>query len=362
MRNLSGNLISITDACRLLQISRPTFNARRTQFQLKEIQIGKTKKFLKSELIEKIYAETPPLARDINLTMLEEEDRLSALLIDESSLDLRRLNTIDGFGILTLLARVRNLAVEKGHVYLLLPDDAITSVLEKSGFFREIRRYYKTQVEWNEDLLVRRTSSTDPNDLSIIRYVGFKGQERNFSEELQNILAQHGFSSDTSAYILWVLGELADNAHTHSKGPCYFYVERFEPEATYLQFSLVDVGVGIEKSLKGKAKHGNLSDPVALLTAFKSKVSSWPDEAERGKGLSDILKIAVGNQGLLRVESNHVAFLMSFANFKEEIRQIFPLTNSQGARLSVVLIDSKFDLPERHTADEVIDRAIQGLI
>lgn len=353
--------ITITEACKLLSLSRPTFNARRSEFQFKEFRQKRNIQFLRSELLEKIYRTTPPTVQNINLTIHSVHDELSSLFIDSFSLDLRRLNQVDGFGLLALLARIRSLVDTEDYAHLLLPDTAFVTFLEQMGFFREIRRYYKTQVEWNEDLLAKWTRTEKTKDVAITHYVGFKGQERGFSEEIQRALQHQGFSEELSAYILWVLGELADNAHTHAKGPCYFNIDRYQNETKYLQVSIVDSGVGIETSLRGNPKHQNLTESSAILTAFQSKVSSWPDEAQRGKGLSDVLKIAIGNQGLLRVESNQHAFMMSFGNFKPEIQSIEPLTRHPGTRISLVLIDSSFELPERQAVDAVIEHAIQGL-
>jgi len=91
------------------------------------------------------------------------------------------------------------------------------------------------------------------------------------------------------------LGELADNSLTHG-GPtqdekmCFIQAQRYTlgENAKCVVIGIADLGQGIHHSLKSNPKYSNMSDDVAVLNAFRHKVSSWDDNFGRGKGLTDV--------------------------------------------------------------------------
>ena len=87
--------------------------------------------------------------------------------------------------------------------------------------------------------------------------------------------------------------------------------------------------------------------------AFKPNVSCWADEYGRGKGLTDILAIAMGNQSILRAESGPNAL---YADFKTAVCRVeLKERNAGGTRFCLVLIDHAFRLKTKEQASEFID-------
>lgn len=129
----------------------------------------------------------------------------------------------------------------------------------------------------------------------------------------------------------------------------------------FLQINILDMGEGIHTTLKKNKKYSELSDEKALLMAFKSKVSSWGDEHNRGKGLTDILKIAFECNSFFRVESNELAFMFYCQDKRREVKKIDSSTKTSGTRFSITLIDNKFRDTKRSEVDQFIDEFLEQL-
>ena len=176
------------------------------------------------------------------------------------------------------------------------------------------------------------------------------------------MLIRHGFSEEIGARIGWIFGELADNALTHGKGPCYLMCHRFiaakKGKFNFLAIGVADMEVGIHNSLRTNPKYSQLDAKTALLTAFKSNVSSWGDEFKRGKGLTDVIAISLGNYSYFRVESGDMGVSFPWDS-AAKWRQ--PMSSVSGTRYSIVLTDAEFKDVSRKKADAFIEKLLRTL-
>lgn len=353
-------LVTIAEAVRLLGVSRPTFNNIRRQESLREYPFGKRVRFLKSDICKLISAPAS-VDKDIRLDVLSNQ-LISDIEVRPGVFDFRRIEFIGTYGILSLLSAILVLAKEGKTVHLIVDDNDVCKYLQSLGFFYEIESACKELVSWERSFL-RGTTFDDQSTLLPMRIIKYKGEERRFLERLIPLLIQQGFSPDVGAYITWIMGELADNSLTHSRESCYLLAKRYQYGGSKcIIIGITDIGIGIHNSLKENKQYENLNDPNALLTAFKPMVSSWDDSYNRGKGLTDVLKIAMGNNSFLRVDSGENGFFMDFTkkdNFR--IDQKTPITNVHGTRFGLVLIDQYFESFEREEINKFIDKELKQL-
>jgi hypothetical protein len=105
-----------------------------------------------------------------------------------------------------------------------------------------------------------------------------------------------------------------------------------------------------------------MSDVEAFLSAFRHKFSSWPDEAKRGKGLTDMISIAIGNNSIFRASSGESDFLFNFYSSKDSVNILKnepALLASKGTKFGFVLVDKDFSPAERDVADEILKKEIE---
>jgi len=273
---------------------------------------------------------------------------------------------MDPYGVLSLLASVIDRGRDGSKVKLIVDDSIACKYLHSINFFDEASRFCKN-AEWDRSALAR-VNYIDSETLLPIIAIRHKGSERTIAERLNNLLKQQGFSAEVGQYISWILGELADNALTHSSQlamdrMCYVLANRFSyGESNCVIIGIADLGVGIQNSLRMNSKYKNFSDQRALLEAFKSNVSSWEDEYKRGKGLTDVVKIAMGNGSYFVVASGDTAFLMDFREDKgPRIEKRQPLTEVTGTRYGLVLIDNNFREIRRSQVDPFLNKEIARL-
>mgnify|MGYP001577002402 CR=1 FL=1 len=353
----STDKITIADACELLGVSRPTFDAHRKRFKFKEIREGWQVFFSRSEILSKI---SPKVSVTTSL-IITDDSTVSELLLDDVTFDLRKIKYIDPHGVLSLLCSVLSKANEGKHIRLLVEDSFQIQRLHSLGFFLELERDHRDAITWDKSK-VTGLRTIDPDMFLPIQYIGHKGGERQISEDLVRLLIRHGFSEEIGARIGWIFGELADNALTHSKGPCYLMCHRFiaakKGNFNFLVIAVADMGVGIHNSLRTNSKYASLDNKTALLTAFKSNVSSWADEFKRGKGLTDVIAISMGNYSYFRVESGDMGLVLPWDSAAKWCR---PMSSVSGTRYSIVLTDGEFKDVSREDADKYIENLLRTL-
>lgn len=346
-----SDLLSLSEAAEFLGLSRPTFNVRRSKYKFNEVAEGSKTLVKKSDLLE-LYVKEHYRSAFLNL-IVTDDDSLEKILIDPNTFDLRLINFIDGYGIISLITTAVTILESGLSVYILLSDSSAVRILKAAGFFSELKRRFENRVFYNEDI-------TGVQDIAkpflALHYLAYKGQERKMLEDLVPLLTKQSFSADVVGHLGWITGELADNSLTHAKGPCYVLIGQFNGKNNYLELAIGDTGKGIHGSLKENPKYQSLSDREAFIKAFQSKVSCWADENQRGKGLCDLLIVAMGNGALLRVDSKEMGLMFNFTNGQKEVMKRKPESNLGGARFCLLLINDKFLNVERVEVDSFIER------
>lgn len=350
--------LSIARACELLGVSRPTFNEYRKRFRFKEVREGRRVFFFRTD----VFSKTPPKAVMSDKSLIVVNDcTVDELLVDDAVFDLRGIHLIDPHGVMSLLCSVLGRAQEGKSVRLLVDDSFNTRRLHSLGFFHELERDAALDISWDKSQVVT-SGASDPDVFLPIQYIRHRGGERRVAENLIRMLIKHGFSEEIGGSIGWIFGELSDNALTHSKGPCYLMCERFitekKDDLNYLVIAIADMGVGIHNSLRTNERYSRLDDKTALLTAFKSNVTCWDDEHKRGKGLTDVVKISLGNKSYFRVESTGLGFVLPWEKKAFNVR---PMCAVSGTRYTIVLTDDAFAHVSREIADAHVDNWLATL-
>lgn len=346
-----GDLLSLSEAAKFLGISRPTFNARRKEFKLNEIEEGSKTLIKKSDLL-RLYVKEHYRSPFLNL-IVTDDDLLEKILIDQNTFDLRLINVIDGYGIISLITAAVSILESGLSIYVLLLDTSAVRILKASGFFSELNRRFENRVFYNEEVSGIQDIA---KPFLTLHYLAYKGQERKMLEDLVPLLAKQNFSADIVGHLGWITGELADNSLTHAKGPCYVLIGQFNAKNNFLELAIGDTGKGIHGSLKENPKYKLLTDREAFIKAFQSRVSCWSDENQRGKGLCDLLIVAMGNGALLRVDSKEMGLMFNFTNGQKEVMKRKPESTLGGARFCLLLINDKFVNVEREDVDYFIER------
>ena len=349
--------ISLKNACTLLKVSRPTLNKIRREARLKEHRIANRVLLSKIDIIKKVMLQNDhERERNLVVTSPAEFGDVQPIV---GVYDLRKIDRIDAYGVMTILCDIKcHLKEDKyNQVYMLVDDGFGCSYLDSIGFFIEVARANQSRVFANLEDICRVQQSTDTVILPL-HQIGYRGAEKKILDQLYGPLLVQGFSEDYCGYIGWIIGELCDNAHTHSLGgPCYLIIESQVRESTDTRVLLIamgDTGIGVPTSLQSNPVYSALSEERLLLMAFLSEVSRMNTEPKRGKGLNDVLGIAKGNGAWLRVESNGQGLFFDFEGQKDEIALARPPLQTHGTRFCLVLIDSSFQRISRHEINKLI--------
>ncbi len=354
----SSEWINVNQCCELLKISRPTFNIKCKALKLAGVKKGRATYYKKIDIINKIYSSIFNVQATIDLVLINQNFDISHILIDEFTMDFRKINRIDSYGIISLLCYVSTKLKSGNNFFFVIHDSKVENLLTAAGFFKELKRKYPNLAHWNTHV-INKIEASAPNLEKIflpLKEITLRGQDRQVLNELLISLLNVGFSEAQAGYIGWIIGELADNSLTHAKGPCYIMFSRNENNEAHAFFEITvgDVGVGIHKSLQTNNKYSALNDKQALLKSFQSQVSCWPDSARRGKGLCDLLTIALGNGSYVRVDANELSLLFNFTNNQRHLEFSEPLTGIRGTRFSIVLFEKEFKGSNRNEIDAFI--------
>jgi len=358
--------LTIKQACELLGVSRPTFDKIRKRRNLKQLMRGQRPRFLREE-IEAISEPVPVsnLALDerIDLSVFNTATTFD-LEIAPDAFDLGRLRDFDPQGVLNLFCAL----VERGRqgrvVQLLVEDNFICNHLRSLGFFNQLEAAIPGKVLWARDKL--KTDHTSYKYPIGLTKISLPKEEVPVVEKLIRLLREQGFSDQIGGYIAWIFGELTDNANTYLRigdynyqAECYLLAQRYKFSTSgsdCLIIGVADIGPGIHETIKRNPKYKEISDKEALLSAFKPGVSSWPDEYKRGRGLTDIMAIAMGNKSVFRVESGGNIFSADFRN-KTDNFSVDP-RKPGGTRFSLVVIDHDFEMKKRDEVTNYIDKVL----
>lgn len=358
---MNEDWLSLEHACVLLGVSRPTLNSYRLKFKLRQVVLRGRILLSKTDIIKKVILMSPS-ANTTALTIFDNSD-FKLIQTIPGVFDLRNMKAIDAYGLMTLLCSIKcHLKLHAEHnVYLILDDSYACSYLDSIGFFTEVLRSHTGRVFMNHDDVIKRPQ-TRATVILPLHLIGYRGAEKKILDELYDPLLKQGFSETYCGHIGWIIGELCDNAHTHSNGPCYLVIDSLENSSTqkrYLCIALGDIGVGIAASLRTNPKYSELGDKVLLPLSFQSEISRMEVEPKRGKGLNDVLSIAKGNKSWLRVDSNGLGLFFDFRADKESIAFSDPNVDTSGTRFSLLLIDSEFEKIDRKDINIIMQKFLE---
>jgi excisionase family DNA binding protein len=358
-------LLTIDEAARLLGVSRATFNLIRKENDITEIMVGKRPRFLSDELITVLSRRTSSATRSkktaVGKTALNilSDDTVEQLEVRRNVFDIRLLAQVDAYGALSLLCALLVRAKTEKRVELLIDDRHICQYLKTIHFFYHLER--EDKITWDQKIL-QGAAIQDTSILMPIKAIRAKGGERIIAEQLLKLLRQQGFKDSVGRAIAIILGELADNTMTHSHDSlservCYVSAKRFLwGESNCIIVGIADPGQGIPSSLRKNPDYRDLSDKQALLDSFKSYVTSWRD-SPRGKGLTDVLSIALGNRSLLRVDTGGIGLSMDLQKRDNpQVSFVKPMASVSGTRFGLILIDTSFEKTDRKEADALINK------
>jgi hypothetical protein len=357
----SSELINVNQCCDLLKISRPTFNKQSKSLQLSGIQKGRSTYYKKIEILNRIYVHAFNVQETIDLVLINQSFDISDILVDEFTMDLRKINRIDPYGIISLLCYVSAKVKGGSNFFFVTHNSKVEVLLAATGFFKELKRKYPNLIHWNSHIINKLEPSVHMLEKIFLplKEITLRGQDRQVLNDLLSSLLKKGFSEAQAGYIGWIIGELADNSLTHAKGPCYIMFSRYNNNSqTVLEIAVGDIGIGIHKSLQTNNKYAALNDKQAFLKSFQSQVSCWPDSAQRGKGLCDLLTIALGNGGYVKVDANELGLFFNFTNSQRYLEFNEPLTEISGTRFSIILFEKEFKSTNRSEIDSFINLEI----
>jgi len=359
---MNGEYITIADACRMLDISRPTFDSYRRKHLLKDFTIKGRVYFRIVDIIEKLYVGKPLSEPDLRFTAADSfcvED----VEVVPDVFDIRRVCVVDPFGAICLLCCLMGRIMAGRHIYLLVNRGTASFELKKMNFFHELTRVRSEFVHYDE--AVFDGVYCDQAEIIIpLHVIGYRGAEKGILDDIYGKLRKQGFSEELCASLGWTLGELADNTATHAGGvPCYFMLSSSTDlgPCKFLALTIGDIGDGIPATLRSSSEYRDLSRSKAFVSAFKSDVSSWGSAHKRGRGLNDLLSIAKGNGAWVRAESNGQGLFFDFRNSSESISARKTGTREHGSRFSMVLIDSEFEYVSRKAVDSVLNDYLEQL-
>jgi len=354
-----GDLIGVSEACELLSISRTTLFQYRRKYAISSIKVRRTLKFSKVEALQKLYTRLNPPPGKVAFTIYSDSN-IESLKLDDSSYDLRMIDVIDGHGAISLVCHLISEMNKGKNIHLLF--DSTNIFLKSMGFFSALRMYLNKKIFW-DDHLYESISIINYGCIKLpIRKLGIVGAHTKLTDDLTVSLSAQGYSNDICSYIGWAMGELADNSATHAKThPSFTYFEQFGEDKRFLQLTIGDTGIGIAESLRSNVKYKDLDNNRALLMAFKPYVSGRSDEEERGKGLTDVLQIAMECGSNLRVESNGVGYIYAFNEGIDNFQTCSPIYKGTGTIVSILFIDGQFGSVERADVDCYINHCLEKL-
>lgn len=356
-----GDLLTSAEACGLLKISRPTLGKYKEIYNLSQFRIRKMVKYSKTQILQRVYTTLNPLNQKVDFG-IHTINVFESLKIDADIYDLRRIGSIDGHGAISLVCHLMS-EVKKENKYIHLIIDETNFFLKAMNFFGVLRQHLHSRIFWDEDSFDRTTNFKYDGIIKLpITRLGVVGSHTRIMDDLTANLFRQGYSQDICAYIGWAMGELADNSSTHAQvHPCFVYFEQYGHDNRFLQFTIGDIGVGIPNSLKRNIRYEGLKNDAALLTSFKPNVSGRPDTEQRGKGLTDVLKIAMESSSHLRVESNNLGFFLRFDSGRDDFIRHEPLYQNEGTIISMMFIDGNFASLERSDVGDYIDKCLEKI-
>ena len=288
--------------------------------------------------------------------VITEKFLLSELNSGDDIIDFRNIESIDSFGVVSLLCAIQSRSARRPQKILLGRPEVLDRLI-KAGFFDELKRRCRGQVTWDEASLSAVINYGGSDVLTPVRYGNVSGDERRIADDFKEQLSAHGFSENLLCAGNVIIGEAGANSHTHSHSPSHMMVDGSIVPSKSLRIGIADIGQGIANTLRTNPDHAGLDDPHALLTALKTNVSSWHG-VNRGKGLTEILKWTMSYKGILRIDSGGRSVVI---NCGTPTCESAPCDDLHGTRMGIILNDGPFVDVSRKNADELATNLLEEL-
>ena len=289
--------------------------------------------------------------------IITEKFLLSDLNAGDDVIDFRNIESIDSFGVVSLLCSIQTRSARRPQKILLGNPEVLDRLL-KAGFFDELKRRCRDKVTWDESILPISINANNGDILTLVRYGNVSGDERRIADDFKEQLSPYGFSENLLCAGNVIIGEAGANSHTHSHSPSHIMVDGSVPLKS-LRIGIADIGQGIAITLRENPDHAGLDDPHALLTALKVNVSSWHG-VNRGKGLTEILKWTMSYKGILRIDSGGRTVMINCGT-PAPTCESSPCDDLHGTRMGIVLNDGPFADVSRKNADELATKLLEEL-
>ena len=195
---MEDELLSLDGACRLLGVSRPTFNKIRKSEHFVEVLVGQRARFYKRTILDylnrsqNVQSVTPATHFKQYDFELVSENAFLQIEIRPNVFDLRLIRRMDPFGVICLLATLLYRARQDQTLQLILENNFICNYLNQIYFFDELERMGRQNIHWQKNLL-NPNPLLNPDMVTSLILIRHKGGERIVSDQLIQIFQKQGF-------------------------------------------------------------------------------------------------------------------------------------------------------------------------
>ncbi len=231
--------------------------------------------------------------------VIEEEFSLAQLTPNANTIDLQPIESLDAFGVVTLVCLIQDRATTQQQT--ILPGRAdVQQWLSKIGFFTEVTRRCQNQVIGIDETLPMPMAASGNDAFTSVRY-STPGDERRVADDFRQSFGAFGYGEDLLNIGGCIIGEAGDNSRAHAHCSSHFMVNgTFAPRN--LRIGIADLGSGLLTAFRRNPNHSHLDDNRALLTSLLAR-HSGTQTPRRGNGLTELLKWTMTLKGTLRIDS-----------------------------------------------------------
>ena len=270
------------------------------------------------------------------------EDTFEQLLIKElSQIDLRNVNFVDPYGMVSILEIGELLKTDSIKKTIYLPEsEEVLKYLERMDFFKFADKYFilepsKPQISGKylrssySDVLLEITPIEKSDDIHFI--VG-KVKER------ANVILKKHLHYDEKAINSFIvaLSEVCQNIIEHSETKGFVGIQKYHWQninKNIVKIAVMDIGIGFKKSLSDRFSFKN--DFEAIEKALLHGASRYADEG-RGHGLAAVRRFVNQWNGKLSIRSGKakLSIIPDWARGKEKETN---LTRFPGTQINILL-------------------------
>lgn len=232
---------------------------------------------------------TITISKDLNLNailrILSEIDIKSDLILE---LEIECEGFVSADVYLLIVSFVNSMINEGTNVQVILKNDnSCTSVnyASRIDFFKHLN------IDYNEKITRHNTSG------NLIPITNIEKGVMDLSKEILTVFKNDFKMSEIDVYQLsLIINEMFCNTsiHSKSKSGAYLYCQKYKGRANYLEFILVDSGIGIKKSLQKNKLFEKISNKESVSKAIEYEVTCGEG---RGHGLYFASEFARRNSG-----------------------------------------------------------------